>query len=160
MVFVVFVVAFKPDPRVYRLASEYLGLVPGEIMMVSAHKWDLMAAKRGGLLTAFVPRPFENGPATKVNTLPESYIDVIASDLPQPCRSSIAVETDQPGKDREPRWADHAATDVRFRSRRRPSAEVGADDGNGSFRVFRGASDAHFAVVCLLHYQELSAIAR
>ncbi|UWX75445.1 hypothetical protein [Burkholderia gladioli] len=50
---------------------------------MSAHKWDLMTAKRGGLLTAFVPRPFENGPATKVNTLPESYIDVIASDLPQ-----------------------------------------------------------------------------
>ncbi|WP_235023555.1 haloacid dehalogenase type II [Caballeronia glebae] len=75
--------AFKPDPRVYQLASEYLGLVPGEIMLVSAHKWDLMAAKRSGLLTAFVPRPFENGPGTEVDTLPESYIDVLASDLPQ-----------------------------------------------------------------------------
>ncbi|MEM5340202.1 hypothetical protein [Paraburkholderia azotifigens] len=42
-----------------------------------------MAAKRSGLLTAFVPRPYENGPATKVQTLPESYIDVIASGLPQ-----------------------------------------------------------------------------
>lgn len=38
--------AFKPDLRVYQLASEYLGFVPGEIMLVSAHKWDLMAAKR------------------------------------------------------------------------------------------------------------------
>ncbi len=75
--------AFKPDPRVYQLASEYLGFVPGEIMLVSAHKWDLMAAKRSGLLTAFVPRPFENGLGTEVDTLPESYIDVVASDLPQ-----------------------------------------------------------------------------
>jgi 2-haloalkanoic acid dehalogenase type II len=31
--------AFKPDQRVYRLASEYLGFAPGEIMLVSAHKW-------------------------------------------------------------------------------------------------------------------------
>ncbi|WP_260428120.1 haloacid dehalogenase type II [Burkholderia sp. Bp8984] len=75
--------AFKPDPRVYHLASEYLGFLPGEIMLASAHKWDLMAAKRSGLLTAFVPRAFENGPATEVDTLPEPYIDVIASDLPQ-----------------------------------------------------------------------------
>jgi len=75
--------AFKPDPRVYQLASEYLGFVPGEIMLVSAHKWDLMAAKRSRLLTGFVPRPFENGPGTEVDTLSESYIDVIASDLPQ-----------------------------------------------------------------------------
>lgn len=75
--------AFKPDPRAYQLASEYLGFLPGEIMLASAHKWDLMAAKRSGLLTAFVPRAFENGPATEVDTLPEPYIDVIASDLPQ-----------------------------------------------------------------------------
>ena len=75
--------AFKPDARVYQLASDYLGFAPGEIMLVSAHKWDLMAAKRSGLLTAFVPRPFENGPLTKVDVLGESYIDVIASDLPQ-----------------------------------------------------------------------------
>jgi hypothetical protein len=61
--------AFKPDPRVYQLASEYLGFVPGEIMLVSAHKWDLRAAKRSGVRTAFVPRPFENGPGTEVDTL-------------------------------------------------------------------------------------------
>lgn len=75
--------AFKPDPRVYRLASDYLGFAPGEILMVSAHKWDLMAAKRSGLLTAFVPRPYENGPATRADTSPEPYIDVTASNLPQ-----------------------------------------------------------------------------
>jgi 2-haloacid dehalogenase len=42
-----------------------------------------MAAKRSGLLTAFIPRPFENSPATEPDTLPESYIDVVAADLPQ-----------------------------------------------------------------------------
>ncbi|BCG03062.1 dehalogenase (plasmid) [Paraburkholderia sp. PGU19] len=74
--------AFKPDPRVYQIAPDYLGFAPGEILMVSAHKWDLMAAKHSGLLTAFVPRPYENGPATKVDTSSELYIDVTASDLP------------------------------------------------------------------------------
>jgi 2-haloacid dehalogenase len=56
---------------------------PGESRGKQTAPWDLMAAKRNGLLTAFVPRPFENGLATEGDTLPESYIDVIASDLPQ-----------------------------------------------------------------------------
>ncbi len=75
--------AFKPDPRVYQLASDYLGFAPGEILMVSAHKWDLLAAKRSGLLTAFVPRPYENGPQTEADISPEPYIDVTAAGLPQ-----------------------------------------------------------------------------
>ncbi|MGF6722088.1 2-haloacid dehalogenase [Paraburkholderia sp. GAS41] len=74
--------AFKPDPRVYQLASDFLGFAPGEILMVSAHKWDLMAAKHSGLRTAFIPRPDENGPATRVDISSEPYIDVTAFDLP------------------------------------------------------------------------------
>jgi 2-haloacid dehalogenase len=73
---------FKPNPRVYQLGCDYLGFAPGEIMLVSAHKWDLMAAKHSGLLTAFVPRPYESGPATKVDTSFEPYIDITAADLP------------------------------------------------------------------------------
>jgi len=73
--------SYKPSPNVYRAASTYLGVPPGEIMMVAAHKFDLRAAKAAGFRTAYIPRPLEIGPATKPDRSPESYIDVIADDL-------------------------------------------------------------------------------
>jgi 2-haloacid dehalogenase len=73
--------SFKPSANVYRAASTYLGFPPGEIMMVAAHKFDLKAAKEVGLQTAYIPRPLEIGPETKVDRSPESYIDVVANDL-------------------------------------------------------------------------------
>jgi 2-haloacid dehalogenase len=51
--------AYKPDPRVYRLALDLLGLDPGRTMMVAAHPWDLRAAAAQGLRTAYVERPGE-----------------------------------------------------------------------------------------------------
>ncbi|MCB8882640.1 haloacid dehalogenase type II [Acidisoma cellulosilytica] len=73
--------SYKPSPDVYRSASTYLGFPPSEIMMVAAHKFDLKAAKANGFRTAYIPRPFEIGPATKVDHSPEPYIDIIARDL-------------------------------------------------------------------------------
>ncbi|CAH2799037.1 MAG: hypothetical protein CPDRYMAC_4848 [uncultured Paraburkholderia sp.] len=73
--------AFKPDACVYQLASDYLGFASGEVMLVSAHKWDLRAAKHNGLLTAFVPRLYENGPFTTIDTSPETFINISAPDL-------------------------------------------------------------------------------
>jgi 2-haloacid dehalogenase len=73
--------AYKPSPDVYRAASTYLGFQPGEIMMVAAHKFDLKAAKAAGFKTAYIPRPLETGPETKVDRAPESFIDIIADDL-------------------------------------------------------------------------------
>lgn len=73
--------AFKPDPRVYQLAVAYTGARPEEILMVSAHKWDLEASKRSGFRTAYVPRPFELGPGHAADLTPERYIDVAARDL-------------------------------------------------------------------------------
>ena len=35
---------FKPDPRVYRLASDRLGLPPAEIAFVSSNPWDAFGA--------------------------------------------------------------------------------------------------------------------
>lgn len=69
---------FKPDRRVYQLAVDYLGFPPDQIMMVAAHKWDLQGAKSLGLRTAYVPRPHEFGPLTKVDMNPEPYIDIMA----------------------------------------------------------------------------------
>jgi 2-haloacid dehalogenase len=73
--------SYKPSLDVYRAASTYLGFPPGEIMMVAAHKFDLKAAKEAGLKTAYIPRPLELGPETKVDRSPEAYIDIVADDL-------------------------------------------------------------------------------
>ena len=73
--------AFKPDPKVYQLAVDYVGFPPNQLMMVSAHKWDLQASKQAGFRTAYVPRPLELGPGHTADRKPESFIDIIADDL-------------------------------------------------------------------------------
>jgi 2-haloacid dehalogenase len=73
--------AYKPSMDVYRSAATYLGFRPEQIMMVAAHKWDLKGAKEAGFKTAYVPRRLENGPLSKVDRSPETFIDVIAEDL-------------------------------------------------------------------------------
>lgn len=54
----------KPDPKVYNLASESLGLAPSEILLVACHTYDLKAAARLGFRTAYIYRPHEFGPDT------------------------------------------------------------------------------------------------
>jgi 2-haloacid dehalogenase len=73
--------AYKPSMDVYRAAATYLGFRSDQIMMVAAHKWDLKGAKEAGFKTAYVPRPLENGPHSKVDRSPETFIDVVAEDL-------------------------------------------------------------------------------
>lgn len=72
---------FKPDPRTYRMAVGYLGLQPAEVMMVACHKYDLHAASRLGLKTAFVARPLEFGPSGKVDVAFDDAFDINASDF-------------------------------------------------------------------------------
>ena len=72
---------YKPDPKVYRMAAELLGLRPEQVMMVAAHKGDLKAAAAVGMKTAFVPRPAEFGPQREVDITPEPSFDVVASDF-------------------------------------------------------------------------------
>ncbi|MFC4909742.1 haloacid dehalogenase type II [Actinomadura gamaensis] len=73
--------AFKPDPAVYRMAAAYLGLPPGEIMMVACHKYDLRAAGALGFRTAFVARPDEFGPHGVVDVVFEDEFDINAADF-------------------------------------------------------------------------------
>ncbi len=54
---------YKPDRETYLSAPRMLGLKPAEVMLVAAHKNDLDGAKKAGLMTCFVPRPKEYGPA-------------------------------------------------------------------------------------------------
>jgi len=55
--------AFKPDPAVYAFALERLRLDPARAVMVAAHPWDLRAAARHGMRTAYVARPGAELPA-------------------------------------------------------------------------------------------------
>ena len=71
---------YKPDPEVYLKAAELLGLAPGEVMMVAAHKYDLWAAADAGLRTAFVPRPME-WPNRRIDLSYEDAFDVNARDF-------------------------------------------------------------------------------
>lgn len=59
--------AYKPDPAVYRLALDLLGLNPRQTMMVAAHPWDLRSAAAHGMRSAYVSRPGEGIPAADDN---------------------------------------------------------------------------------------------
>ncbi len=49
--------------------------------MVAARNYDLAAARREGMATAFVPRPLEFGRGQKTNLEPEFAWDVVAKDF-------------------------------------------------------------------------------
>jgi 2-haloacid dehalogenase len=72
---------YKPDPEVYLGAASALGLRPGEVMMVAAHKGDLRAAQAAGMRAAFVERPLEKGPGGGSDRLPDPDSDVQATDF-------------------------------------------------------------------------------
>ena len=74
---------YKPDPEVYLGAAKLLGPSPSQVMMTAAHMDDLIAAKKLGLRTALVTRPFEFGPTRKADTAAdgEGIVDVVASDF-------------------------------------------------------------------------------
>jgi 2-haloacid dehalogenase len=72
---------YKPDPEVYLGAAKLLGLEPGQVMMVAAHKGDLRAAQSNGLRTAFVERPLEKGPNGGADLRPDPASDIEATDF-------------------------------------------------------------------------------
>ncbi len=72
---------YKPDPEVYQTAARLLGRPPERVMMVAAHKGDLIAAKGVGFKTALVPRPLEFGPDRREDVSPDPHIDVYATDF-------------------------------------------------------------------------------
>lgn len=73
---------YKPDPETYLGVASTFDLLPEEVMLVAAHKDDLMAADRCGLQTAFIERPLEFGPHFKRQDLHvEQFINYHAKDL-------------------------------------------------------------------------------
>jgi 2-haloacid dehalogenase len=47
---------YKPDPRVYRLATERLGLAASEMAFVSSNAWDAFGAREFGFVVHWVNR--------------------------------------------------------------------------------------------------------
>jgi 2-haloacid dehalogenase len=72
---------YKPDPEAYLGAAELLGMRPGEVMLVAAHKDDLRAAQRAGLRTAFVARPNEKGPRATIDVAPDAAFNHNVADF-------------------------------------------------------------------------------
>ena len=73
--------AYKLDPLPYREAPRILQVDPDEILMVAAHNFDLEAAAREGLKTAYIHRPTEWGAGTTPTPEAADFVDVDAKDL-------------------------------------------------------------------------------
>ena len=73
--------SYKPDPHTYQMVINLLDLLPGEIMLVASHQYDLLAAHGQGLKTAFILRPLEHGPEHTPDLTPDPRFDFVASDL-------------------------------------------------------------------------------
>jgi 2-haloacid dehalogenase len=72
---------YKPDPETYLGVCGYLNLRPDQVMLGAAHNYDLAAARKLGLRTAFIPRLTEYGSAQTTDLKAEQAWDVIASDF-------------------------------------------------------------------------------
>lgn len=66
---------YKPDQAIYALAKDSAPTRSGTPVMVAAHAWDLRAAARAGMRTAYVPRP-DGDPAG-----PDDTFDLRATSL-------------------------------------------------------------------------------
>ena len=72
---------YKPDPQTYLGCARLLDVAPGELMMVACHPSDLRAARANGLMTAYVRRPLEHGPATELPAFDAGEFDLVANDF-------------------------------------------------------------------------------
>jgi 2-haloacid dehalogenase len=72
--------AYKPSPRVYQLAADYLKLLPIRIGFVSSNGWDVVGAKAFGLTAIWVNRM--NAPAERHGPEPDAIVSSLAA-LPE-----------------------------------------------------------------------------
>src|SRR5260370_27873180 len=70
---------YKARPEAYQLAAKFLGVPPGEILMVACHNFDLDAARGQGYRTAFVRRPDEWGPNGPPDPVPNPATDLVVT---------------------------------------------------------------------------------
>ena len=87
---------YKPDPETYLGVADTFNLSAGEVMLVAAHKDDLVAANACGLQTAFIERPLEFGKGHIRNDLHvEPFITYHAKDFLDLARQLGASDPDQ-----------------------------------------------------------------
>jgi 2-haloacid dehalogenase len=72
---------YKPRAEVYDSAPALLMLRPEQVMMVACHPWDLDAAAKRGLRTAYVRRSDEYGPGVGSREPVAGKYDVHAGDF-------------------------------------------------------------------------------
>ncbi|MEY4729253.1 MAG: (S)-2-haloacid dehalogenase [Pseudomonadota bacterium] len=72
---------YKPDPEAYQMAAALLDLRTDEVLMVAAHKSDLVAAQKTGNRAAFITRPLEYGADFKNDISREKSFDLHALDF-------------------------------------------------------------------------------
>jgi 2-haloacid dehalogenase len=72
---------YKPCAEIYDSAPSFLMLKPEEVMMVACHPWDLDAAAKRGLRTAYVRRPDEYGPGVASPEPAAGRYDLHAADF-------------------------------------------------------------------------------
>lgn len=63
---------YKPDPRIYQLAVNALGLAPGNIGFVSSNCWDACGAKAFGFTTFWINR--SDAPADFLGATPDCIV--------------------------------------------------------------------------------------
>ncbi|HWL28789.1 MAG TPA: haloacid dehalogenase type II [Burkholderiaceae bacterium] len=63
---------FKPDPRVYTLACEALGLSPQQILFVSSNAWDAAGARHFGFKVCWVNR--RNNTFDELGVVPHAVV--------------------------------------------------------------------------------------
>lgn len=68
---------YKPHAEAYTTAARWLNLAAPQILMVACHNFDLNAAHRVGMRTAFVRRPDEWGPEGPPDPQPNMAYDFI-----------------------------------------------------------------------------------
>jgi 2-haloacid dehalogenase len=71
--------AYKPDPRVYRLAADRLRMAPTRIGFVSSNAWDAAGAKAFGFTVFWINR---NGAPAERHAPPPDYIIATLEELP------------------------------------------------------------------------------
>ena len=82
---------YKPHPEAYLTAASWIGLAPGEILMVACHNFDLNAAQDAGMRTAFVRRPDEWGPAGPPDPQPNRAYDFIEDGFDELAQRVLAL---------------------------------------------------------------------
>lgn len=78
--------AFKPDPRVYSLACQALGLSPSHILFVSSNAWDASGARHFGFDVCWVNR--HENTFDELSTLPSHVVSGLGEVLELVCSTS------------------------------------------------------------------------